>query len=258
MTRKRRTKLEMQKARELEMLNSTVRINGAGEDQVIKDLLSPKFVDLPDAGAARIAVALDALLKGQSMQAEAMTKLYDKMEKYDADARRWEEDKVKFMEDWSRKAEEKLAGLDKDVLEAKTADITKKAYAAARAQNASAKLAFNQKIAMEPKVTVTSPGVAVQTRDGMMVEPEVIRIKHMQWILQPGVPTEVPFSVAEVIKSKRRFKSEGEERKNVFALRNGLMSTSNQDNVVAQRWDAISRKTGIGADSLSNEIQSQE
>ena len=77
------------------------------------------------------------------------------------------------------------------------------------------------------------------------VESEVIKIKHRTWVLQPGVPTEVPKLVADEWKARNKMQMENAERK---ALLNANAPKDNM--VVAQKWGEINKKYGSAADQF--------
>jgi hypothetical protein len=72
-----------------------------------------------------------------------------------------------------------------------------------------------------------------------------IKIKHRKWILQPGVPTEVPKLVADEFRQRQKARQELYERK---ALLNATVPKDNM--VVAQEWSKIRKKYGSGGDEF--------
>src|SRR5688572_21670080 len=66
MARKKKLLPEEQQALEQEQLNREIRADGQGESQVIKELLSDKFVQMSNLDAQGIALLLQQVIKGQN------------------------------------------------------------------------------------------------------------------------------------------------------------------------------------------------
>ena len=90
---------------EFEMLNSTIRMDGVGEDQVVKDLLSDKFVHGTDAEAGSIALQLAQILTGVNATADQQRVIMTRLDKLDRAQQAWDKDKKKFLEDVDKRAE---------------------------------------------------------------------------------------------------------------------------------------------------------
>jgi hypothetical protein len=95
-----------------EALNSPVNLSGAGEDQVVKDLLSDKFVKGTNAEALEIGMALQQIIRGQSALLEnqsaftdQIAKLRQRMDEMDKAASRWEQDREGFIQEVLDRAE---------------------------------------------------------------------------------------------------------------------------------------------------------
>lgn len=210
-----------------EVLNSPVNLSGAGEDQVIKDLLSDKFVKGTNQEASEIAIALrqlisgqDLLLQNQSKQSEEMAKIRQRMAEMDAAAEKWETDRAGFLLEVEAKAE-KLRTIDPERAIAKGAIEFQNALVQAKAEFETDKLQFKQRLANMPKETVVSPGelitVMEQGRQVSKIIPEEVRIKNVVWYLKPGVPTEVPTIVGDLIRDRRRSQEETRSREDMLS-----------------------------------------
>jgi hypothetical protein len=210
------------KAAEQERLDAQVNLNGVGEDQVIKDLLSDKFVKGTNQEASEIG----------------MEKIRQRMAEMDKTAEKWEADKVRFTQEVMDKAES-LRTQDPDKFIAKGSIQLQNAITQARAELATDRMSFHEQLARMPKELVISPGELVTVMEGgrpvNKMYPEVIRIKGEVWTLQPGVPTEVPFVVGEALRNKRR--SEEETR-----AREHLMSQNLEREKVEQEWAKLNSK----------------
>jgi hypothetical protein len=233
------------KAAEQERLDAQVNLNGVGEDQVIKDLLSDKFVKGTNQEASEIGMALRQLISGQSTllsnmerQSAEMEKIRQRMAEMDKTAEKWEADKVRFTQEVMDKAES-LRTQDPDKFIAKGSIQLQNAITQARAELATDRMSFHEQLARMPKELVISPGELVTVMEGgrpvNKMYPEVIRIKGEVWTLQPGVPTEVPFVVGEALRNKRR--SEEETR-----AREHLMSQNLEREKVEQEWAKLNSK----------------
>lgn len=227
------------KAREEEILNSPVNMNGVGEDQVIKDLLSPKFTEGTNQEAADIGIALRQLISGQNLllqnqekQSEEMARIHQRMADMDAAVEKWEKDKNGFIQEISDKMD-RIRTASPDQIIAKGAIQFQEAVTNARAEMHVERLKFKERLSRMPTEMVISPGELVGVMEGgrqtMKILPEVIRIKDMQWVLQPGVMTEVPQVVAEVIRNKRRSEKETQARED-------LLQKNYEQPVLQQKW----------------------
>lgn len=236
---------------EAEMLESPVRMDGVGESQLVKDLLSPEFVTMPDTKAAPIAMALAELLTGMKMQASQQAKLMERFDKIEQAQIAWEKDKAKFLEDVDKRAASLLttnpAQLDK--YKAEWMRTAEEARINAQAQMAVGQMMFKQQMETEPKEIIMSPGIIETHREGDQlvnyVVPEIIAIKSMKWSLTPGVPVEVPHTVAVRFREIQRMRESLQERKNL--LKDGVQNAT----VVATGWNAINKKYNTGGEDMT-------
>lgn len=232
------------KAEQAELLNKPIK--DFEEQQVVKDLLSDKFVHASDAEASEVTVALAELIRGQKMMTEELVKLRERMSKYDEFAEKWESDKERFLEEVSKDADKlRRSGLDQERIIAQAALDFEREVKRARVEQVSSRLKFEQELASMPKETLTVTGIPeTLSRTGQQViMPEEIRIKHKKWVLQPGVPTEVPKLVADRYREIMRSRAETRERQ--AALMRQL-----QDTELAKVMKQIDEKYKSGGDAL--------
>lgn len=247
--------------REMEILTTPVRSDGVGEDKVIQDLLSDKFVTAPDREAFPIALALQELIRGQASVLANQKDLSDelnamrtRMDAYDRDKERWETDRVKFLEEIESKAESLRITdpMKKAKFEGEQAKTIENAMTMAKANAATNKVAFEQLLARMPKVKVISPGKVetIQVGDSLTtrIVPIEVRIKNHVWRLEPGVETEVPLIVKEQLEQKNLIRQEAKERKDALELTNGLMTGKNEIGQVLGKWKKIDEKYKVETD----------
>lgn len=243
---------------QIERLESPVRMDGVGEDPAVKALVDGTFENASNMGALDIALMLQQIVRGQTSilsnqdrQAAELARLREKMDRYDQDAEKWEKDKEKFIDEVNKKAEAfRIDDPNKKAqLIAQEAQKIQKAISANRAENSVNNLQFEAFLSTQPKETIVSPGVPTTINDNgvqrSIMAAEEIKIKHKKWLLQPGVPTEVPKVVADEFRQRQKSRQEIYERK---ALLNATVPKDNM--VVAQEWSKISKKYGTGGDEF--------
>lgn len=217
------------------VLNKKVHPKGEGEDAILRDLNAPEFATNSDAENLPLLLALQRLVRGQDSLLEmvkqqgeegqraqaAIARLQERADQQEEAARRWEQDRLKFIEDVTNKADAlRETGAAKDAIIAKGALQYQDAVKAATVAASVGRLKFEEDLAHMPKVTVTSPGVIENITAGGQttptIVPETVSIKHRTWVLQPGVPTEVPQVVAEVLAHRRKVQKASAERQAVL------------------------------------------
>lgn len=243
-------------AREYAVENAPVRLDGKGEHPAIQAAASPEFATMSNADAAQIALQLQQIVRGQASILENqelfgtnLNKLEAKMKQYDEDARKWEEDRVKFLADINERADRLRVTDPSRRAEMATRVMNEEAEAMnmAKAIYATNKMKFEERIQRAPKVRVISPGVVESGRIGdqpiTRVVAEVIRIKNYEWKLPPGVAVEVPDFVAQRFYDKQRQLAEFEERKAALSAdRNGGAMSEASD--VTRQMSKIDEKYG--------------
>ncbi|MBE0573319.1 hypothetical protein IH575_00245 [Candidatus Dojkabacteria bacterium] len=245
-------------AEQLERLNSPVRRDGVGEDPVIQAVMSPQFAEATNSEAIEIALLLQQLIRGQNSMLSQQEKLNDelsrlrgRMDKFDQDEKKWNENREDFMKEINAKAES-LRIEDPQKRAQLIAKEAQRVQAEIQNQLANAsvyQMQFKAMLEAQPKEIIVSPGKLVTVNEAGVIqqklEAEVIRIKNLSWVLQPGVPTEVPKLVADEFRSRQKVQAENRERK---ALLNANKPRDNME--VAQKWNEISHKYGTAADQF--------
>ena len=235
---------------ERERLNSPVRMDGAGEDRVVQEMLSDNFVKAKDTEAAYIAKALAELLTGQQMTTDQINKLMSRFERIERAQEAWENDKQKFLDDIDARSRALLTNdpHKKDKYAAEFMSAAKEAREQAVAQESMSRIMFHQQMESEPKETITSSGIMEIYREGESliprVMPEVISIKDRKWVLMPGVPTEVPHTVAVRFREIQATRASLEERKNL------MKDGRNESRMVSAEWQKINQKYKTGGDTM--------
>jgi hypothetical protein len=205
---------------------------------------------MPNVEALDVALALQQIIRGQESLlsnqekfGKELSDLRGRMDAYDKAEIEFNENKEKFIEKVVARSESlKATGDKKDRILAKGALMMQSAVKDARASIVSDNLAFEEKLARMPRVTVTSPGKLETIMQGgvptPVMFPEEIRIKHKVWVLRPGVPTEVPEIVAKALDDRRKVEAENASRSEL------LQKNLNNDELISRMRD-IDRKFGI-------------
>jgi len=215
-----------QMAREAETLNKPINPTGEGEDEAIKALLSPDFERMSNLDASEVALLLQQIVRGQnslmeqnSIQIAQIRERQDQIDKRLSDEL---ESNRKFIEEVLDRAESlKRTGLENDKLIANGVAQYEQAKQKAVAKRAVKNIQFHDQIRKEPKVMVISPGQLITTMEhGQQVAriiPEEIRIADMRWVLPPGVPIEVPQTVAGIMDQRRASQIETFKRQEMLS-----------------------------------------
>lgn len=241
--------------REREILSKPVRSDGVGEDPVVKAVMSENFVTGTNAEALDIALAIQHLIKGQASVLENMktitdevAKLREQYNKWDEDARKYNENREKFIQDINEKANKLRVTdpIEKANIKAKALELHKMAVAKARVVAATNRVALADQIAREPKEMIISPGKLETVMEGgyqvTRLVPEVLRIRGMRWVLSPGVPTKVPKFVAEVYRKKlqdRALESRQEELIRLGGNTDWTNDPKREMSYVQMKWNEI-------------------
>ena len=243
MARKRKSSKDEQAAFEQEQANRPINPTGEGEVQAVKDLLSPEFEQMSNFDATQIALALQEILRGQkSLLANQDTmgleiaRLKEHQDKVDERIAQAESRRNKEIEDILERSSKLVAtGDKKDRIVAKGAQLYQQARQQAVASQSVVKLQFEEQLRLMPKETIVSPGVWIQTREGQRLDPEEVRIKHKVWLLQPGVPTEVPKAVGDVIRDRRKSQTQTSQMKQA-------LGKQQEQSKLAQEWSKLDGK----------------
>lgn len=228
-----------------EILNSQVDTTGNDPSPIVNALMSEDFVQASNFDASQIALLLQQLVRQNSSllskietQQDEIVKLRERQEQIDMQTVKRFESQQKDIQDVLDRAEKlKQTGDKKDKTIAKGVKMYEKARADAIAGKAVDRLAFDRMLASQPKETIVSPGQLITVMEGGAQVPKVIaeevRIKHKVWHLFPGVPTEVPKAVADVLRQRRASDIETNQRK-------ALLSQHLEANKLAEGWNKVS------------------
>lgn len=262
-SRSQQRRAEQDRQRRKEILNNPIGPKGTN-DPVVEALIADDFVSKKDSETLDIALQLqqliggvNSLVAGQQSDREnfgrAIEALRARIEAAEETQRKFEENREKWYEEVMARAPITNDPLKKEKLQMKGAELIQKAYADARAQSAVAKVEFERQLKSGPREVIMSPGVVemIQVNDQpqMKVFAEVISLKGHKWILQPGVPTEVPKIVAERYRQMQQGKEEAQRRSDA------MMITENQgapeQHEAQRRMEAINKEFGTNSANLA-------
>jgi hypothetical protein len=227
-----------------EALNRPIDTTGNDPSPVVNALMSNDFIQASNLDGSQIALLLqqivrgqDSLLSNQQQMQDEIRLLKEKQERIDMEAVERFAAQKKDIEGILHKASKlKATGDKKDRIVAKGAKMFTDAIKTARASQSSDRLAFEKKMASEPQEMVVSPGQLITAMEGgaqvAKIIPEEVRIKHKLWLLQPGVPTMVPQSVAELLRNRRASQAE-------TAARKELLGKNMEASKLAAGWNNI-------------------
>jgi hypothetical protein len=210
-------------------LNQQVDVSGNDPSPIVNELMSDQFIQGSNLDVSQIALMLQQLVRGQSALLSnyeqtniEIAKLRERQDQIDKQtAKRFESQQKDIQEVFDRAEKLKLTGDKKDKVIAKGVKMYEKARTDAIAGKAVDRLAFDRMLASQEKETIVSPGQLITVMDnGTQVPrmiPEEIRIKHRVWHLQPGVATEVPKAVADVLRQRWASQAETNQRKSILS-----------------------------------------
>jgi len=240
MSRRKRKALALQ--REREIMHSTVRVDGRGEDPALAAYLQ-KSGDASFSEMAEMALALDRMLKGDmSMlndpkQAHLVEKLRAKAADIQDAERRYNEDKEKFIEGLWQKAEKvRPRGAKLDETIAKGSQQIQSALTMARANVATRKLKFQEMLRNGPKRKVFVTGNPVMTTAGIVIEPEYINIMGFSMLLTPG-EHDLPLPFAARYDDMQKTRRENQARSQA-------MTDNLRADKLALRWQELDTEFG--------------
>jgi hypothetical protein len=232
-------------ARENQILHSKVR----DLDPRVEGILS----QIPEASESQkleLSLLLQKIARGPASllerpeASELVNQLRETAHKRDKVAKRYEADQAAFIEDiLDRTERNKMTGAQAEKAKADAVRILSEATSTARSRNAISKKNFERLLNSMPKRTIHVTGHIEMVQSGQNVEPvvapEVIRIKHLAWILHPGAH-EVPELVAQVFDQRQRGAA-------MAAARNRALQATGEagrDTNVYERWKAINDEFG--------------
>lgn len=229
---------------ELDALNQQVDVTGNDPSPIVNALMSDNFVQATNFDASEIALLLQQLVRQNSSllskietQQGEIIKLRERQEQIDKQTVERFQSQQKEIADVLNQAEKlKLTGDKKDKAIAKGVRMYEKARSEAIAKKAVDRLAFDKLLANQEKETIVSHGQLITVMENgaqvPRVIPEEIRIKHRVWLLQPGVATEVPKAVADVLRQRRASEAETNQRK-------AILSKHLEAGKLAEAWNKV-------------------
>ncbi len=228
-------------------------------ERILQEIQSPDFATKPDSEVLSIALQLNNLVQGvnsimanQQETAAALAQLQKRIEKAEADNRKWEEDREKFYNEVMSRAPTTNDPLKKEKLQAQGAELVRKAYQDAAAEAATARLQFEELIRTGPKETIVSPGTVEMVNEGGSITTkifnDVIVLKGHKWILPAGEPVEVPKIVADRFREIQRGRAEFQKRSKALAVdANGNMPEQGE---LQTRMAKINEEYGTNSEAM--------
>jgi len=219
--------------------------------------MSEDFLKGNDRQAAEIAAGVMKLVRG-----ELDTKFDAMMSKYMARVEEMEKERQKYEADreiWFTEQLDKANKLrpttesDKQRIAVQTQEIFRQAREEVVSESAVTWTEYQRKIANEPRETITSGGKPIHTSQGIKFEPEIISFivgtRPVKYILYPGVPTEVPKSVADMYRQRYQQKRKLDELGEALDASN--MKEFGQ---VARRFPEIDPSRSINPEDIANSV----
>jgi len=222
---------------------------GGNSDPAINALVSEEFIQMSNLDVSQIALLLQQVVRGQNSlmsmaqkNSEDIIRLKERQEQIDKESIERIATQRTEIEDILNRAEKlKATGGKKDKLIAKGVKQYQDAVKHARASQTTDRLIFEKKMAAEPQEYVVARGqlmtVMEHGQQVVRIAAEEIRIKHKMWQLQPGIPTKVPQSVAQVLRDRYASQDQTEKLK-------GALSKQMHANKLAEEWN---KQQGSGA-----------
>ena len=228
------------------------------EPVAVKALKDDSFLEMGDSEALEIALQLQRLLRGQDS-------LLEKVAKVDKNAQKMSDEMSKLrartaeMEAFAKTFDEKRAHYQdkwRDRSESVPADVRARAQAEAanQVQQIAQHLRANKNVddlkkkafmTDAPTITINRPGVATPTPTGVVMEPEIINLNGMQYIIPPNQEIEVPQPVADYLEQQDRDREASRERK-ILLDANHIK----KDTVISRGMKAIDAKYGIKSETI--------
>lgn len=232
--------------REQEILQKPVSdFSGAGEAEVVQDILSDDFVEMGEAEALDLALALQQLVRGQASILANQQNMEGELARLKADAER----RDRVMEEYKADQEKFFQRVREEGQSLKADEQTKARMLERSQQTLSEMTAFHrheknavrEKMRNEPKESVVWPGESFLSREGSQAvqrsRPLVVHINGETFTAKIGDVVQVPQCVAARLREIERTKEENNERRKV-------LSAEQSDTFVAGKWAKINAKFG--------------
>ena len=210
-------------ADEKEILAKEVRTDGVGEDPSVQAFIK-KFAEASPQKALEILSAMQKHLTGQSdlenpRRQEKVMVLKAKAEDLEAAENAWKEDQVKFVQHLYDKNPPPI-GDEAERLKVKAAAEFQAAMQKHSKSQIQKQAMFDDVVKNGPKETINVTGYHENINGRMRLMPEVLRIMHRTFVLQPGQHT-VPQVVAEAYRNVQNLRDEREARRNAMKAEDG-------------------------------------
>lgn len=213
------------------------------------------LLQLPSATeeeAARITVLIQEYLKGDSLRRDdpdwglRASKLTERAVARDKAEEQWETRGQSWIDDIVHDAQGKLPNADQvDRLKAKGAKVFQEARKVVKGHRATKQMQLDQILKLGPKeeIHVTGNWMMVGGENDMHPEirPDVIKIMHRTFVLEPGVHT-VPSVVAEAYRNMQAGRAEAGAREAI--LKGPGAGRLYDAGEIEDHWDAIDSKYG--------------
>lgn len=225
---------------------------GGTSSPALDAMLSDKFVGASNVEASQIAAAVVQLFGTQlEQQNQVLSRIMERMDKMDKESEKYEEDRKAWRDEVLKNAERlRLADEQREQLQAKAMLNVEQKIQEARAAIKIDRKQFEKALSQEPKVQVVSGGKTEIVMEGGVpvakLYPEELRVKHLRFILMPGVPTMLPKSIADAWERRRQSALETQERQ--AALRKNLESDK-----LAAEMERIDKKYGSSTARLGQD-----
>ena len=228
------------------------------EHLAVRALKDDSFLELGDSETLEIALQLQRLLRGQDSLLEKMskvdknaarmsdelTKLKQRSAEMEAFAQTFEDNRAQYMNEFRGKSED----VPEEVRSQSIAEASQKVGKMVEYLKANKNVDDLKKKAWmksQDMMKVTRPGRPIATPQGVVVEPEIVSLNGMRYVIPPNVEVEVPRPVIEYLESQDLDRAIASEKK-------ALMDANiiKKDTVVAQGMRAIDEKYGIKSEHM--------
>ena len=228
------------------------------EDLAVRALKDNSFLEMGDSEALEIALQLQRLLRGQdsllekltkvdknaARMSDEMTKLKQRSAELEAFAKTFEDNRAQYMNEFRGKSED----VPEEVRSQSIAEASQKVGKMVQYLKANKNVDDLQKKAWmksQDMMKGTRPGRPIATPQGVVVEPEIVSLNGMRYVIPPNVEVEVPRPVIEYLESQDLDRTIASEKK-------ALMDANiiKKDTVVAQGMRGIDEKYVIKSEHM--------
>ena len=228
------------------------------EHLAVRALKDDSFLEVGDSEALEIALQLQRLLRGQdsllekitkvdknaARMSDELTKLKQRSAEMEAFAQTFEENRAEYMNAWRDKSED----VPEEVRSQSIAQANQSVGKMVQYLKANKNVDDLQKktwMKSQDMMKVTRPGRPIATPQGVVVEPEIVSLNGMRYVIPPNVEVEVPRPVIEYLESQDLDRAMAKEKKALLSA-----DVIKKDTVVAQGMRAIDEKYGIKSEPV--------